>query len=206
MRVRAHRRLRSGRRRKTLWSESNLGLVSAALANTSVAVGWMAFPAGQYDFQFTPPAFQPEDLTHVRSLFSVGWSCSNQPSAARASGWSIGFGVLPFDAQDGNAYQGVLVATTGIGSVPNPASNDSFDWIWKRRDLGDSQHAGGITAFFAEVSKVTDEQTRAMRKLSHGAGLLFCIGWDWLNPTFSQNGDTFNIAADITARSIYKEA
>lgn len=189
-----------------MWSESNLGLSAGALPNNAVATGWLAFPAGEYDFSFTPPAFQPEDLTHVRSIINRGFACANSPSNDRASSFSIAVGILPFDAQDGNAYQNVLISTTGIGSVPNPASNSSFDWIWLQRDcVPGHQFTGQIANFVSDALNDVQCQTRAMRKLSHGTGLLWCIGWDWDDPTFSQNGDTLQLTIDATARTIFKE-
>lgn len=202
--LRSHRK--GSRRRKSLWSESVVGL-TGALANNAVATGWLAFPAGQYFLGGLIPIFQPEDLTHVRSLFTVGGAYGNQPSTDRASSVTVAYGVLPFSVEDGNAYQNVLISTSGIGGVPNPATPSPWDWVYKFSSRLSAHFAGAHVSYWSELGAQTevDAQTRAMRKLSHGMGLLYVIGWDWDDPTFSQNGDTLLIDAAISARSIFKE-
>lgn len=204
----ARRKFRSSSaRRKILVAESNFGLAAGALANTAVATGWLAFPAGQYDVtSFAIPVFQPEDLTHVRSLFNVGCISFVLPNVDRASSFTIGFGVLPFEVEDGNVYINALVATTGIGGIPNPATPSNFDWLWKHYMIvGAHNHAAGVNSWTNEALNDIASQTRGMRKLSHGHGLMWVIGWDWDNGAFSQNGDTLSLTAGCQARSFYKE-
>lgn len=199
---------RSGsRRRKTLWAESNLGVSSSAIGNNAVITGWLAFPAGQYDFGFTPPAFQPEDLTHVRSLLWWNFQVNVTPSADRASSFTVGAAIWPFTVQDGNVYQNTLISTSGVGSVPNPATIGNHDYLWTwKTSIPAHQFTAGVAAWLPEIPGVDSGfMTRAQRKLSHDQGLLMLIGWDWDDPTLSQNGDTLAITANITGRSLYKE-
>lgn len=207
--ARAHQRRSrsraSGRRRKTLWSESGLGQDTAARSNQAVATGWLAFPAGQYNTGFAIPAYQPEDLTHLRSIIGFSAQTAATPSVNRASSFSVAVGILQLTVEDGNVYQSTAVATSGVGGLPNPAHPSNFDWLWKY------QVSICANPFALPGSWVTDQmqdtfcQTRAMRKLSHGTGLLWVMGWDWDSSAFAGNGDTLGLTAFVHARSIFKE-
>lgn len=197
---------KSSKRRKTRWTESVLG-ASGSFANTGVITGWLAFPAGQYDTSFVIPAFQPEDLTHVRSLFWRGLTTNNEPSVDRASSFNVSYGVLPFEAEDGNVYQNAFVATSGIGGVPSPAQLTNWDWLWRHTDHGCTHNfLGSITGpLVADSLNSFQSSSRAMRKLSHGMGLLMCIAWDWDDPALQNNGDLLTFTTGLNARSIFKE-
>lgn len=203
-RRRMFRRRSSGRsRRKIFWGESNLGGVFAALSNTEVATGWAAFPAGQYDFSFTPPAFQPEDLTLIRTLAWPSFAVQPTNPSGAGTSYSFWFGVLSWDAQDGNVYQNAVISHTGVGSVPDPASNTSADWLLK--------YGGSFTAtqFTGQQGGISDTgidhiESRAQRKLSHDTGILIIAGWNYDDPAIQDNGDTITAVFNIKLRQAFK--
>jgi len=164
-----------GSRRAVNWFGGFQGSITdIEFAAQEVAISWAYWPAGVPNFNFTPPVVNPPDQTLVRTLTKLN-------AIAKSPGQSCGaltFGICTFDAANPEDYEGVIV---GPGIVP-----DSFytnqDWVI-RVTMAVPSFDSDFLGFFQTLDK--EFESRAMRKLPPGTGLLACLSW---NPVDEASG------------------
>jgi len=165
-----HRRrsVRSSARRAVNWQGGWITSNSPQVFNHGdVAVFWSYWPAGQPDFTFDPPFVNEPDQTVIRTL--VKFNLIDNTPAVPSGFWT--FGITPFDAVNPESYDVVHV---GPGIVPDPFYPGE-DWMI-RIQYASPTFDSDFLGHFQTVE--SDVQSRAMRKLPPGTGLLGCLSWN----------------------------
>lgn len=207
---------RKGGRRRSYWAGAAVWIDNAALQNTSNGGGgflageaftwWVKWPAGQRSITDTisyPEEIEPIDETVVRtrSIFSCRASLNNLTEFQRHS-YTIAFGIVAIDP--GNAAEdlnGGAFAFNLDGSAlppfPLPMIDLGEDWIIRQigtgvqNDVIYQPSAGDLDAY----------QSRAMRKLSPGVGLLAVL---MASDPNEANSNDWTITAAFDTRCLFK--
>lgn len=185
-----HRSLhRRGPRRRLEWGRTFAGgpVDGTVTAGTELPFAyWAKVPAGVLNTRVLPDgAPEPEDWTLVRSIHALDMVCVvADPSVTM---FNMSAGVL--------VWNGIDDSLPAVGTYPSPTVQGDFDWVWRISAVGAKQVASANTVFNASTSGASELliQSRAQRKLSAGAGLLFVVELsNQLGSGSSINGFAFN--------------
>jgi len=176
-RFRSSARRSSSSRRKVDWETATLGTAGTAPITWNsgdCGASWVRYPANIPDFTFTPPVTNPPDATLVRTLVNVAvatTSIDNTPGI-------ISFGICPYENEDASAL--INVGPIGPGILPDLffAGND---WLftWHAAIPVITTGLGDVLFFNGSNDKLYE--SRAMRKLPSGTGLLAVFSWNTLD-------------------------
>jgi len=161
--LRRRSRGRGGQKRKMTWTWAGLyANQSNPITEDFIFATWARVPAGYVDNADTsgiPIKIEP-DWTLVRSRCICAVFSNNQ-GAQVVYPWTFSFGLI--------AWDGISDDTDDLGFIPHPYYDQELDWIWRNDFAATSQNV-----FTTAVGGDKDSyESRAMRKLSNGTGLLF---------------------------------
>lgn len=189
-------------RRKLEWQYGFGASVGAQSFGTQTLVShWALWPVGLWDdtMQSFPgeTVTNPTDLTLVRSINDF-YAWIQNPGVGFDYTVHFGMGLIKFAHPSPDIIDGAALLSND--QVPGPVSTPTFDWVWRltqfTRVFGDVS----ATMFTADI---TSAQSRAMRKLSHGEGLLQILELNILGAPFDTQLD---IAWGMESRLLLKEA
>lgn len=158
MRRRTFRRA-SGPKRKMTWEWGGLyGRLN--LTENDIVASWVRVPAGYVDTANSagiPIQIEP-DATLIRSRVITTIFASNG-GAQQDYPWTFSWGLI--------AWDGTSDDPADIGDLPHPFYDQELDWIWR------NDFAAVVENVFTNPGGDLDSyQSKAMRKLSNGTGLL----------------------------------
>jgi len=170
-----------------MWDGNALG-GGISFGPGDVACTWVYWPTGFPDFNFTPPLVNEDGCTLVRT--QLRYNVVQQTGPDRPTGF-FSIGITPYENADATALDRIIV---GPGIVPDPYYNGN-DWLIKVSIPIPSSPAD-YTGFFQSLDG--EFQSRAMRKLPSGTGLLMSASWN----TDNANSEFFSFG--ITANFLVK--
>jgi len=163
-RFRGNRRT-SGSRRKNDWRYAQWTGDSLLMFDQVRYGFWLRVPAGELD-TLAPdqPQIVQEDCTLVRTRAFISWNSNNGALQVNRP-WEFAFGIIAWDGTN---------ETAPIASnCPNPAGDLDNDWLFRSVSTNMQENIFEGTNSGSDVDAY---QSRAMRKLSHGTGLLGVVG------------------------------
>jgi len=181
-------------RRKVDWETARIGTDAATtMTDGLVGVGWARWPAGLTNFFTDPlaPIVLPPDATLVRTLVKAGAFVSADPTQ---NGF-LTFGICPYESQEPDFLENGFFPP---GSIPDPfyAGND---WIITVQFPVNVATAGVHFAYFNGMND-KEFESRAMRKLPAGTGLL--MAWSW--NTLEGSGESVAVSLAASCRLAIK--
>lgn len=191
-RRRFSRRVTRGPKRKYEWEWGGMFAIWP-LGFSEVLATWVRVPASQVDNANSSgiPYVIPDDSTLVRtrSLFTFA---SDNGGAQVIYPWIASAGLIAWDGTSDDPDE--------LGVLPNPYWDQELDWIWR---LDSPQTAINLVGS-NNGSDVDAYQSRAMRKLSAGTGLLWCFT---IADPAEQYTETFlDINLSMNTRMLFKQA
>jgi len=175
-------------KRKLTWEWAGMFVNGTILVDQVVAT-WIRVPAGYVDNANSAgiPIQMPPDYTLVRSRILASLATNNGSAQA----------TYPFICCQGIiAWDGTTDDVNDIGVIPSPYWDQELDWVWRN----DIPLTVQNTALFSNTADLDAYQSKAMRKLSNGTGLLYCF--TLADPLGSMSG--LAIALAMNARCLYK--
>lgn len=155
-------RSRSGPKRKMDWHWAGLYMTPDTIDENDVIATWARVPAGYVDNANSAgiPVQIAPDATLIRSRVIA--TCSTNNGGAQSTyPFTVSFGLI--------AWDGTSDDTADIGIIPHPYYDQDLDWIWRQ------DYASNVLNTFSNPPADLDGyQSKAMRKLSTGTGLLMC--------------------------------
>lgn len=191
------------RRRKTNWQLGFGASVGAQNFDTqSIQCHWAVYPIGMWDtsHQSFPgdTVANPLDLTLVRSINKFfAWIQAPGSNPPDYTVW-FGMGLIKWTHPDPSEIDGVSIFSNTV--VPGPLSTPTFDWVWRAATF--TRVFGAVSAVVQTGPDFATEQSRAMRKLSQGEGLLQLLEMNILGAGFEAGLD---VAWGMESRMLLKE-
>lgn len=208
MRHRSRRFRRSGRQksRRIRWTgpttfEIDQTLQASALHGPEYMSFWAKRPAstqsgagGSLQVGLVANSNEPVDETLVRTLLSVQGALVVPGTTGVAPLCSVAYGIIPFDGGDQPEFYDFAIFQNNISlvSCPSPFVDSDDDWTF-RNVYGNSGRE--VVIFDNTLGPAQFTESKAMRKLPAGTGLLFVIGvlalneLDTLTATVTVSGD-----------------
>lgn len=188
--ARRHSGFKRTKRRRMSWTGAFAFYTNQTLSDEQSVAFWARVPAGAIDNTGAAiPLLVPDDWTLVRTRLLYAWA-SNNGAAQVTHPWSAGIGLIDWDGLTDNPLD--------LGnSIPHVVEDTDEDWVF--RNIGpavqDNIVLGGNGG-----GDLDAYQSRAMRKLSAGKGLLCVFSVSQAVP----ENLIFNISVDV--RMLFKEA
>jgi len=190
--MRIHRRRRvPGRKRPNEWLMSFGATVGGpqSFFHDSLIVHWAIYPIGAWDTsnQTYPgdTVTQPQDITLVRSLSNWSFFCEAPNGTTTGSGsfrCSLIYGLMKVTAPpDPTLWDGQTFDSAD--QVPGPWTNASDDWLYRSVSLWDS--TAPIPNVMAGLGDFKSTESRAMRKLSFGEGIIQVLEFQMAGASFT---------------------
>lgn len=187
---RAFRTRARGPKRKLTWEWAGLFGQFVGLTENDVVSTWVRVPAGYVDTANSagiPVQIEP-DATLIRTRLL--WTFSTDNAGVQVT--------YPFAVCCGLiAWDGTTDDTNDIGLLPHPYYDQELDWIFRSDGPENQQNiirggngGGDVDAY----------QSKAMRKLSNGTGLLWVMAIG--DPLGGLGGLNMNVA--MNCRNLYK--
>lgn len=166
-----------GSRRKMHWETgSQWSEVEADVSNATINISWAKWPSATIDDSSDVVPFDyltQKDETLIRTHFS-GFCYVDAPSL-EARTVVLGFGLVAWDSVNPeNEHKQNYPA----GLYPSPISDGALDWVHRKIVSGKVEGAVGFSTDLVATSMDMSDlslQSRAMRKLPPGTGLLMCL-------------------------------
>jgi len=166
-RFRSRRRGSGGPRRKTSWSINYVEFDNITLGPGGSIIWWIRPPAGSLDTthytgetQLVPPDYT---LIRLRMHFALG---QDNGSTQTNESLVLGVGAIAWDGTTDN--------TGDILVPPHPIIDGHDDWVFTNYLPSDVENRFSII----NSGDRDAYESRAMRKLSHGTGILGVIGYE----------------------------
>lgn len=185
---------RSRGSRRTFWTHSLVqveGLIyetDGANADYDWLSVWLRFPSGYEDLGASSPMGSDETLVRTISALTVAWTGA---AATFETPMNACFGIIAFDGGKKPEFYDLATFDNQASFVapPHPIVNASDDWILRIpfQFLSDST--------YGSVQAETFIQSRAMRKLPPGTGILGVFGA--LNLLGAATTPTWNFSWDV---------
>jgi len=188
------RRRFSGRRsaptRKFSWEWAGLLFDNVLFNDGDVLATWARVPATSVDTANNSgiPYVIPADFTLIRSRVLYTFFSTNNTTQANATS-NVAVGLIEWD--------GLTDDTLDIGTMPHPYYDQEEDWVFLSQSMQQQQN---IILQGNGGADVDGYQSKAMRKLSAGNGLLLIFGW--ADPLGINGGLRFN--GNIDVRMLFK--
>jgi len=156
---------------------------------------WAQVPAGVFDSQLGD--YQEVDLTLLRSLISYA-------SAVRSTNAAVS-DLLVTHSAGLIVWDGTSDVLPGVLDIPYPSIEGGFDWIWRVAQPDSFTATAGVQFALAENFPYIerDGESKAKRKLSAGAGLLFVMD-TWLQMTNTGPSVGVSVLQSINGRFLFK--
>jgi len=189
------RRTSSSKKRKLEWQWAGL-FAQGTFSVDDVVATWLRVPASRVDNANAAgiPVVIEDDYTLIRSRIVYEAGYSNRTTQANYP-WISASGAI--------AWEGTSDDTNDLGVLPNPYWDQDLDWIW--RSTG--PHVNVNLPLTTNGGELDQYQSKAMRKLSAGVGILFVFTYaDPLGFLPGVTGTTdldINLAVD--ARMLFKK-
>lgn len=175
MRRRHHRR---GPRRKSNWYVgygSSIGTTN--FLTSTIFAHWAIFPINRLDTsnqQFAADVIpNPGDLTLVRSISNV-YAWIQDPDSSFGDGdfnVILAYGLIKWSTANASAIDGSNFVSGD--QVPGPFTDATMDWVYRWQQT--TRSFGAVSQEVFTGSDFLGQQSRAMRKLSDGEGILQCL-------------------------------
>jgi len=163
--------------------------VNGFTANESLVFAtWARVPSGYVDNANSAgiPVQIAPDATLIRSRCIATVFASNG-GAQIAYPWTMSFGLI--------AWDGTSDDPTNIGIIPHPYYDQELDWVWR------SDFAATVENVFSNPGGDLDSyQSKAMRKMSNGTGLLMVAAL--ADPV--GDGISLTLQINMNFRGLYK--
>lgn len=179
-------------RRKYEWEWAGL-FAQVNMVPGDIIATWARVPASKVDSANASgiPYVIPDDYTLVRTRCLVEFSSDNGSAQARYP-WIVAAGLI--------AWDGVNDDTADIGLLPNPYWDQDLDWIWQA--IGPQVNVNLAIAGNGGSDKDAYE-SKAMRKLSAGTGLLWVFT---IADPLNDDAIAVNMQIAMNCRMLFKEA
>jgi len=192
-RFRARSRRAGGKKRKTYWRGLQFAAQDANIDGALTASAWASWPAGYRDPQ--SDELMPNDETWSRCLVGgiIEFQAASPPLSLLGPHEAV-FGLIAWDTIHGEDFDSVI----GF-DAPNPCFSPGLDWIMR---IPFTYSRDGTQLVIAADKWI---ESRAMRKLPPGTGVLACVGHRdiLVEPSESQGTFTFQFDVRYLLRSGY---
>lgn len=180
-----------GTKRKYEWEWAGIFGTFNAVPDVTIAT-WARVPASKVDNANSSgiPYVIPDDSTLIRTRCLLQYSSSNGAQASYP--WIASAGLI--------AWDGTTDDTNDLGIIPSPYWDQDLDWIFRV----DAPSVVRNYAIRENTGDIDSYQSKAMRKLSAGTGLLFV--WTYADPLELGTIDNLGITLAVNMRMLFKQA
>lgn len=185
-------------RRKVYWTGSNFVGQAQDLTIGDVASAWAKWPSGLFDPKILNPQgstqITPNDETWTRAVVQSTTQVPVQGALPQTLPMEVVVGLIAWDAANQADAESLELAITNIGdagSAPSPTLRGDLDWIIR---IPFCYIADNLFSFAADATFLN---SRAMRKLPPGTGVLWCIAA--LQPLDLEASTRINWSLDVRA-------
>jgi len=164
----SHRRHSASPRRKVEWGHFDVRSEGGPLNlfDGDIITAWAKWPSGFVDTNFVELPTEEKDDTLVRAMW---WPYLIQ-TAIPASVTFFHLGLIAWDTSNPADFDRQVI---NAGEAPDPFFG-GYDWILRKDYIMAGDSTGADFSFFYPTVDF-DMQSRAMRKLPVGTGILFCL-------------------------------